>query len=460
MVEQVVAGLGCLTPAQAVAEAHRCLMCHDAPCTAACPARVDVMHFIRALRFDNPRRALEVIRRTNVLAGICGAVCPKERLCEGACLRNALRDPIRIGALQTYAAAHAILHPRRIGPAASPPPPDAPRVAVVGAGPAGLAATDVLARCGARVTVFEAREAPGGMLAYGVPEGRMSYSFVRAEVSPILAHPAVAFQPGQALGRDFSLDDLLSRGFLAVFIGVGLWKAARLPGVSGVPGVLHALPFLEAAARHVRFGGPAPVVGTRALVVGGGSVAMDCAEVARRHGARDVDVVCLENTDEMPATREDIEAGWRAGNRFWTRRRVTRVQTSPTGSFSIETIGIRWKEPGRFVPDNAEDLPGTEARHGADTLIVAIGQAQDDGVARALAGLDRDARGLVLVDPETQATSVARVFAGGDCAAGCGRTVVASVAEGRRAGLAIAASLGLRPPAGPYIPPLAREVAR
>lgn len=457
-VGQTIHGLGCLASAQAVAEAHRCLMCHDAPCTAACPARVDVMHFIRALRFENPRRALEVIRRTNVLAGVCGAVCPKERLCEGACLRNALRDPIRIGALQTYAAAHGILHPRRAR-GNGPPAEDAPPVAVVGAGPAGLAATDVLARCGARVTVFEARQAPGGMLAYGVPEERMPYAFVRAEVSPVLARPGIEFRPGQALGRDFSLDDLFARGFRGVFVGVGLWKAARLPGVSDVAGVLHALPFLEAAARHARFGGPAPVVGARCLVIGGGSVALDCAEVARRCGARDIEVMCLENTDEMPATREDIEAGWRAGVRFWTRRRVTGVEASPVSSFSVETIGIRWKEPGRFVPDNAEDLPGTEARHRVDTLIVAIGQAQDPGVAQALAGLDRDARGLVLVDPETLVTSVAGVFAGGDCAAGCGRTVVASVAEGRRAGLAIAAFLGLRPPAGPYVPPIFRTAA-
>ncbi len=458
MVSQVVGGLRCLVPAQAVAEAHRCLMCHDAPCTAACPARVDVMHFIRALRFDNPRRALEVIRRTNVLAGVCGAVCPKERLCEGACLRNALRDPIRIGALQTVAAAHEMLHPRKAR-GNGPPAADAPTVAVVGAGPAGLAVTDVLAQCGARVTVFEAREAPGGMLAYGVPEERMPYGFVHAEVSPILARPGVEFRPGQALGRDFSLDDLFSRGSGAVFLGVGLWKAARLPGVSDVPGVLHALPFLEAAARHARFGGAAPVVGARCLVVGGGSVALDCAEVARGYGAREVEVVCLENTNEMPATREDIEAAWRAGTRFGHRRRVTRLSRGPDESFLIETIGIAWKEPGRFVPDNAVDLPGTEARHVADTVIVAIGQAQDPGVAEALTGLDCDARGLVLVDPETQATTVAGVFAGGDCAAGCGRTVVASVAEGRRAGLAIAGSLGLRPPQGPYRPPLTREVA-
>ncbi len=457
MVQQVVAGLSCLVPAQAVAESHRCLMCHDAPCTAACPAGVDVMHFIRALRFDNPRRALEVIRRTNVLAGICGAVCPKERLCEGACLRNALRDPIRIGALQTFAAAHEMAHPRRAARAGGPSS-DAPAVAVVGAGPAGLAATDALVRCGARVTVFEAREAPGGMLAYGVPEARMPYAFVNAEVSPLLARPGVELTPGRALGRDFSLDDLFSRGFRAVFLGVGLWKAARLAGVSEVPGVLHALPFLEAAARHARFHGPPPAVGPRCLVIGGGSVALDSAEVALRSGAREVEVVCLENTDEMPATREDIAGAWQRGARFFNRRRVTRLQRGPDAFFLIETIGIRWKEPGRFVPDNAEDLPGTEARLVADTVIVAIGQAPDPDVVRALSGLKRDARGLVQVDPETGATSVAGVFAGGDCASGCGRTVVASVAEGRRAGLAIAAHLGLRPPTGPYEPALPRGV--
>ncbi len=448
-----------MVPAQALAEAHRCLMCDEAPCTAACPARVDVMRFIRALRFENPRRALEVIRRSNVLAGVCGVVCPKERLCEGACLRNALKDPVRIGALQTYAAAYEMLHPRRSTPAELPGP-DAPGVAVIGAGPAGLAAADILVRCGARITLFDAREAPGGMLAYGVPEGRMPYEFVRSEVAQVVEMPGVEFRPGQALGHHFSLDDLFAQGFRAVFIAVGLWRPARLAGVSDLPGVLHALPFLEAAARHARFGGPAPEVGLRVLVVGGGSVAMDCADVARRHGARDIEIICLENSDEMPATHEDIEAAWRIGARFWNRRRVRRVTTGPDGSWSLETIGIAWKEPGRFVPDNAVDLPGTEAHHVADTVIVAIGQAQDPGVVQALSGLDCDPRGLLVVDPNTQRTSAPHVYAGGDCAAGCGRTVVASVAEGRRAGLSIAASLGLRPPRSPYEPPLVREVQR
>lgn len=458
MVQQSLHGLGCLVPAQAVAEAHRCLMCHNAPCTAACPASVDVMRFIRALRFEAPRRALEVIRRTNVLAGVCGVVCPRERLCEGACLRHALQDPVRIGALQTYAAAYAMLHPRRNGVRAMPRD-DAPCVAVVGAGPAGLAATDVLSRCGARVTVFEAREAPGGMLAYGVPEGRMPYDFVRAEVSPILDRPGVVFKPGQALGRDFSIEDLFRRGFQAVFVGVGCWSAARLPGVSDLPGVLHALSFLESAARHARFDGPAPVVGRRCVVVGGGSVAMDCAQVARRHGAREVEVICLENTDEMPATREDIEGAWRSGVRFWNRRRITQARLHPDGSFAIETIGICWREPGRFVPENALDLPGTEAHLVADSVIVAIGQAQDRALVSALSGLDRDDRGLLKVDPATQATSMPGVFAGGDCAFGCGRTVVSSVAEGRRAGQAMAMYLRLRPPVSPYDPPLIREMA-
>jgi len=448
MVQQTIAGLSCLTPAQALAEAHRCLMCDDAPCTAACPASVDVMHFIRALRFGNPRRALEVIRRQNPLAGICGAVCPRERLCEGACLRRALSDPVRIGALQTYAAAYEMIHPRKAASAAGGP--DAPRIAVIGAGPAGLGAADALSRCGARVVVFDARELPGGMLAYGVPEERMPHAFVRAEVATILNRAGVEFRANQALGAQISLDGLFAGGFRAVFLGVGLWKPATLRGVSNVSGVWHALSFLEQAARHARLGGPRPEVGARCLVIGGGSVAMDCAQTARAFGAGEVEVLCLENSDEMPATFEEVFEAWRAGVRFWNRRRVTAIRRAEDGTFLLESHAIRWREPGRLVPDNAEDVPGTGATHQADTVIVAIGQAPDRSLDRALAGVDRDSRGWIRVDPETQETSVTGVFAGGDCAAGCGRTVVASVAEGRRAGFEIARRLGLRPPEDPW----------
>ena len=245
MIHQTILGLTCMTPEAADDEAHRCLMCHDAPCTGACPASVDVMHFIRALRFENPRRAAEVIRRTNVLGGVCGSLCPRERLCEGACLRNALKDPIRIGELQTYAAATEFTSSRKPLTVSST---HGKSVAVIGAGPAGLGAAATLLDAGARVTMFEAREAPGGMLAYGVPQSRMPWSFVRRELDSVLDR-GITLETGQALGRGFTLDELFDRGFEALFLGVGLWNSARLPGVSDSPDVLHALPFLEAAGR-------------------------------------------------------------------------------------------------------------------------------------------------------------------------------------------------------------------
>lgn len=439
MSRQIVSDLSCMSAESAVTEAHRCLLCHDAPCTEACPASVDVMHFIRALRFGVPRRAAEIIRRTNVLGGICGSVCPRERLCEGACLRNALQDPIRIGELQTHAATIGFETGRR---STASLPADGPRVAVVGAGPAGLAATSALASAGVRVTIFESREKAGGMLTYGVPQSRMPHAFVKRELQGILDLDGVDFENGRCLGRDFGIEELSTQGFEAVFLGIGLWKSARLPGISDVPGVLHAMPFLESAARHERFGGSPPEVGTRCAVIGGGSVAMDCAEVAMELGCEDVHLICLEGTSEMPATCEDITGAWRKGVHFWTRRRVISTDVTDHDSIDLVTTGIRWRNPGVFEPSNAEDVPHSRAILRVHHVIVAIGQSFDRDLDAALDKLERDRTGRIIVEPSTGESSIPAVYAGGDCAAGCGQTVVASVAEGRRAGLAIAARLG------------------
>lgn len=452
MVKWVVHGFACLTPSQAVAEAHRCLLCFDAPCTKACPANVDVMRFIRALRFENPRRALAVIQRTNVLAGICGALCPKERLCEGACLHNALDSPVRIGALQTFAAAYGLARPFRFLKKLAPQR-TAPRVAVVGAGPAGISAANVLAQAGALVTIYDAREVAGGMLAYAIPEDRMPFDFSQSELRTVLDLPGVELVVGSALGRDFTLEDLFRRGFSAVFLGIGLWKPAKLAGISDVPGVLHALPFLEQAARHQRFSGEAPRVGQHCVIIGGGSVAMDCAAVARHYGAEEIEVIALENTNEMPATHEDIQAAWLTGVRFHNRRRVIRLEKT-NGKYIVQTISIRWKQPGVLLPENAEDIEGTEAQMVADTIIVAVGQVPDSSIFKALSGVDRDKKGLILVNPQTMETSVSNVYAGGDCVAKSNRTIVAAVADGRRAAMAIAKVLGLSPLASPYEPNL------
>lgn len=437
MVAMQINGLEVMIEAQAVAQAHRCLMCRDAPCTAACPANVDVMRFIRAIRFENPGYALDIIERSNVLAGICGVVCPKERLCEGACLRNALKDPIPIGALQTYVAARALSTQRP--PSSPPPPPRGPKVAVVGAGPAGISAASTLVRAGAQVTIFDSREAPGGMLAFGVPQHRMPYEYVRAEIARALH--GTTFLGGYTLGRNLFISDLFSQGFRAIFLAVGLWRPLTLSNVSDVEGVLHALPFLEAAARHAKFGGPAPKVGERCLIIGGGSVAMDCAEVARRYGAQEIEMVCLENSNEMPATWEEITEALRLGVRILGRRRVASVKRLQDGTYAVRTVGIRWRKPGLYTPENAEDVPEVTGETRVDTIIVAIGQAIDPDLDNALSDLNRDPKGLLIVDKETMETSVKGVYAGGDCASGCGRTVVAAVAEGRRAAKAILKAL-------------------
>jgi len=398
------------------------------------------MHFIRAIRFDNPRRSIVVIRKTNVLAGICGTLCPRERLCEGACLRNALEDPIRIGELQSFAAASNMIGSRQDDSARMNP--DGPKVALIGAGPAGLGAAASLVAAGACVEIFEAREEPGGMLAYGIPEARMPWKFARHEIDRIL-DSGLILNTCRALGRDFSVKDLFDSGFEAVFLGHGLWKPARIPGLTENDDVLQALPFLETAARHARFDGTAPVVGRRCVIIGGGSVAMDCAETALLYGAATVTVVCLEGTHEMPATWEDITSAWRLGVQFMTRMRIASITVCDDGSLSLSTVGIEWRHPGDLSPSNAVDVPGSAGTVPADTVIVAIGQSPDNDLLPGIGPVALEDSGLIRIDHETGATSLGGIYAGGDCVSGGDRTVVGSMADGRRAGLAIARSLGL-----------------
>ncbi|MBM3308600.1 MAG: FAD-dependent oxidoreductase [Candidatus Eisenbacteria bacterium] len=415
-------------PHEAVIEASRCLMCEDPPCNRGCPAGVDVRRFVRKIRFGNFRGATRLIRDANPLVGVCGRVCPQEILCMEHCTRGELDTPIDIAGLQRFAGDIELgaLAPLPGGIRERPE-----RVAVVGAGPAGLAAAVALRLGGFQVEVFERERVAGGVLALGVPPTRLSRAFLESEL-------AYVTRLGVKVHLGDEQDDpasLLSKGFAAVFVAPGLWKARRvgIPG-SDLQGVHVAMEFLKAVARGER-----PAIGARVVVIGGGNVAMDAATTAKALGAERVDLCCLESFDEMPAFRSEIEHAQAEGVEFRTRTRPVRVVGEGGRVAGYEGIGIRWKVPGLLVPSNAEDVPGTEFGLRADAVIEAIGQGPLDGFA----GLATDTRGLVAVDVEAMTTSVEGVFAGGDVTSG-GATVVQAVAEGKRAAAAIAKYLESR----------------
>ncbi|MFH1502378.1 MAG: FAD-dependent oxidoreductase [Candidatus Eisenbacteria bacterium] len=412
-------------PHEAVIEASRCLMCDDPPCNTGCPAGVDVRRFIRKIRFGNFRGASRLVREANILVGICGRVCPQEILCMERCTRAALDVPIDIAGLQRFAGDAEL-------PDVAPMPALGDvrgRVAVVGAGPGGLAAAAELRRAGVDVEIVEAGEAPGGVLSRGIPPFRLDPSFARAELAYV-SRLGATFRFGESVGDPAGL---LDQGFDAVFVSTGLWKSYRigLPG-EDLAGVFLAGEFLSRVADGER-----PHVGERVVIIGGGNVAIDAASTALRLGASRVDLCCLESRDEMPAFRSEIELAQSEGVEFHTRTRPVRIDGLDGAVSGYEGVGIRWKVPGLLVPSNAEDVPGTGFRIAADTVIEAIGQ----GVLDAFPRLRATERGLLKVDPETMQTSVERVFAGGDVVSG-GGTAVQAVADAKRAALSIVELLG------------------
>lgn len=419
-----------LTPVQATIEASRCLMCEDPPCSKGCPAGIDIRGFIRKIRFNNLWGGVRVLREANIFSGACGRVCPTDALCEEQCRSQVLTEPINIGALQRFLTEFEAERGARTRSVAEKLPH---RVAVIGGGPAGLAAANELALLGYAVTVFEASSQLGGAMTAAIPSFKLPNSVVETEAD-LIRRLGVEFKPNTALGEDLTIDDLFEQGYEAIFVAVGLQKPFTL-GVEGenLEGVYSALDLL-AEANGLRASKPVKV-GKRVVVVGGGSVAVNVACSALRMGAQRATLVCLEAPDEMPAFAEDVELAWEEGIEFVTRIRPVRFLQNGKGSVAgFEGVRIEWKEPGRFVPENAIDVKGSALTLPCDTVIVAIGQGPDDNAIKQFQSLETNVRGYLLVDEDTLMTSRPGVFAGGDVLHNpISRTVVQAVAYGKRA---------------------------
>ncbi|HVP10887.1 MAG TPA: FAD-dependent oxidoreductase [Phycisphaerae bacterium] len=422
-----------LTDTQARMEASRCLMCEDPPCVAACPAGVPVKHFIRAIRFDSPRRAINLIRDRNVLAGVCGLACPVDSLCVGACTSTELSTPIAIGKLQHYAAVQEL----RSGRQTSVEPANGQKVAIIGAGPSGLAAAAELARLGHRPVVFEKSRSAGGICAYGVHSRRVPRALVSGEIDYIKSL-GVDIQTESPFSDGQSLDDLFADGFKAAYVSTGLQEPAtpRIPG-ENLKGVTTWKAMLERFAAWELGEGKKPVVPREVIIVGGGSVAMDAASAVKSLGAKEIDMVCLEAPVEMPAYHAELDEAWEEGVRFHTRSMPLKITGKDGKVTGLKAVRIRWKKPKQFIPSNAVKLKGTEYWLPASMVIFAIGARASQVLKKSLRGVRLDKAGKIAVKKETGATSRPGVFAGGDVVAGGGTMIVKAVAEGKRAGQAI-----------------------
>ena len=398
-----------LTDAQALAEAGRCQGCVDGACTRHCPLDVDVGAFIRRIRTDNAAGAFRVLRSHNPMPETTALICPLEQICQRHCSNAQVSEAVNIGLLQRYVAHHG----RRV----RPPRQHVERarrckVAVVGGGPAGLACVDRLVERGIGVEVFEASGEPGGALVRWIPPHRLPRDVVAREVADILGTD-VPVHTGQALGRDFSLDDLLARGFEAVFLATGLPSSVdgSLPGSNG-PQVVQALEYLEQHAL-----GGAPVAGPNVVVVGGGNTAVDAAVCAKLAGARDVYLVYRRSFGQMPAWREDRQRAVDAGVHVLILVRPVECVRHQDGSLAgVRCVRTELADPVGEQRREPVDLPGTEFVLPANLVILALGQHLGARLQAALAGMRFNPDGTLWTDPETRATSRPNVYAGGDLA--------------------------------------------
>ena len=429
------------SPQEARVEAARCLFCYDAPCIKACPTGIDIPTFIRKITTDNLTGAARTILEANVLGASCARVCPTQVLCEGACVMLDLeKQPIQIGRLQRHATDHVAAH--GIDVLHAPATKNDRRVAVLGAGPAGLGCAAELARLGYAVTVYDKKPAGGGLNTYGI-----AYYKMRPEVSldevRMIERLGVAFRYGVDVGRDLSAADL-EREHDAVFIGIGLGGANRL-GIPGedLPEVVDALVFIEWI--HTRPLAEVPV-GRRVAVLGCGNTAIDAVTQAKRLGAEEATIVYRRGPAEMSAYPFEYELAKADGAAFLFDAVPVEV-VAKDGQVAALKLAKTALRDGRV-----SIVPGSEWTIPCDLVLKAVGQEKQAGLlSRLFPGLMLDGRGRVEHDPATMRTSLPNVFVGGDAASG-GREVVNAVAEGKKAARGIHALLAGEHVRGPVQP--------
>jgi dihydropyrimidine dehydrogenase (NAD+) subunit PreT len=413
-----------LTANAAAVEADRCLFCYDAPCTHACPTHIDIPRFIKKIATGNLRGSANAIFASNLLGATCSRVCPVQELCEGACVLGADHKPIAIGRLQRFAMDHAYAAGNL--PAVKTAPTGL-RIAVIGAGPAGLSGAGELARLGHAVTIFEKRELAGGLSTYGIIALREPVDVALAEVR-MIAGMGVAIRTGVELGTDLSLAELQSE-FEAVVISAGLGKTPGL-GIEGEEAIVDGLEFIEAS----KTGNAALRIGRNVIVIGAGNTAVDCATIAKRLGAERVTMVYRRTDREMTCYAHEYDFARKEGIEFRFLSQPARVHLEEGQPVALACLRVELGAPdasGRPLP---VPIPGSEFLLEADQIVKAVGQLKPS--LATLLGLETH-KGFIAVD-ESFETSTSRVYAIGDCirAHGAASTVMA-VQDGKMVAAAI-----------------------
>lgn len=443
--EEVALGL---TLELAVAEADRCLQCVKEPCVAGCPVDVMIPQFIKALRDRDLPGAARILKERNNLPAVCGRVCPQETQCESLCVVGNKGEPVAIGRLERFVADWELAESRRNPKPLDRAAPTGRKVAVIGAGPAGLTCAADLARLGHAVTIYEAFHDAGGVLLYGIPEFRLPKAIVEEEVDYV-RRLGVEIVTDALVGQLYTIDELLDeRGFDAVFLGTG----AGLPSFMDIPGinlngVFSANEFLTRVNLMKGYLFPrydTPVkVGRRVAVVGAGNVAMDAARCALRLGvvqARmrggetpEVHVVYRRSRAEVPARAEEVDHAQEEGVVFdFLTNPVAILDDGQGGIRAMRCIRMELGEPDASGRRSPVPIPGSEFELPVETVVMALGTSPNPLVFKDASGLERNRKGTVKADETTGRTTRDRVYAGGDIVTGAA-TVISAMGAGKRA---------------------------
>jgi glutamate synthase (NADPH/NADH) small chain len=426
------------TEEQALEEANRCLQCPKPQCVAGCPVGISIPEFIKLLKEGKYEEAISKIKEKNALPAICGRVCPQEEQCQKVCIMGKVGEPVSIGRLERWLADWE--RNRGNVKAEKNAQPTGKKVAVVGAGPAGLMVAADLAKRGHQVVIFEALHLPGGVLVYGIPEFRLPKRIVQAEVDYIKKLGA-DLKLGYLIGRIHTIPEMLKTGFDAVFIGTG----AGLPAFMGVPGenlggIYSSNEFLIRVNLMKSYAFPltdTPIrIGKHVVVIGGGNVAMDSARSALRLGAEEVCIVYRRSREELPARQEEIENAEEEGIicKFLAAP-IRFIGDEKSWVKAMECICMELGPPDESGRRRPVAVKGSEFIMDTDTVIVAIGRTPNPIIQSTTEGLQVTKWGTIVAD-ENGKTSIEGVYAGGDIVTG-EATVISAMGAGKKAAQAI-----------------------
>lgn len=423
---------------QAVKEAERCIMCKNPQCVTGCPVEIDIPKFLSQIAARDFEGAIETIKRTNLLPAVCGRVCPQETQCEQKCVLGKKGHAVSIGALERFVADYernklGLKKPKTA-------PSTGKKVAVVGAGPAGLTVAGDMAKMGHKVVVFEALHRLGGVLMYGIPEFRLPKEILEMEVK-FLEEMGVEFKVNEVIGVKYSIDELLKE-YDAIFLGTG----AGLPYFMNIPGenlcgIYSANEFLTRSNLMGAYEFPTsdtPIAQSKNVaVIGGGNVAMDSARTAKRLGAENVYIIYRRSEAEMPARDAEIHHAKEEGIKFNILMNPTRFIGDDNGWVTkVECIKMELGEPDQSGRRRPVPITGSEFTIDIDCAVVAIGNGPNPLVPHHTPDLEVSKWGNIVADEGSQKTSKKGVFAGGDIVVGAA-TVIWAMGDGRRAARAM-----------------------